>query len=226
MGEYICQVAIDSPRRTCASLSYARSEASGQGHCGLPYAELVPLAVKLLEIAPEIVEAGVAEEITQEVLVANIVDGRACVLLGSLWQAKCSTASLIERLKAGAGSLPSINTAKAIPWVEKPLSIPLAKSQQTAIRHAITSILLVFTGGPDVGKTTIVHSILIILYAKGVRPLLAAPTGRAAKWLPELTELETKTIHLLLKVNPANGQSSATRSHRWKPTCWCSTSAQ
>ena len=132
-------IAKDSPLRARAGVSYALSEASGQGHCGLPYAELVALAVKLLEIAPEIIEAAVAEEIASDVLVADTVEGQPCVFLGALWQAERSIAGQIERLKAGAGTLPAIDAAKAIPWVEKRLSIQLAESQQAAIRFAVDS---------------------------------------------------------------------------------------
>ncbi len=95
---------------------------------------------------------------------------------------------------------------KAIPWVELKLAIDLAASQKEAIRLALSSKLLVITGGPGVGKTTLVNSILTILRAKQVKPLLCAPTGRAAKRLSESTGLETKTIHRLLEVNPINGQ--------------------
>ena len=199
-------IAKDSPLRARAGVSYALSEASGQGHCGLPHAELIALAVKLLEIGAEIIEAAVAEEIAGEALVADTVDGQPCVFLAALWQAERSIARQIERLRAGASAMPVVDADKAIPWVGKRLAIQLAESQQAAIRLAVSSKLLVVTGGPGVGKTTLVHSILSILRAKGVRPLLAAPTGRAAKRLSESTGLEAKTIHRLLEVDPASGQ--------------------
>ena len=99
----------------------------------------------------------------------------------------------------------SIRT-KPCRWVEKRIGLALADSQNMAIRLALSSKYLVITGGPGVGKTTLVNSILTILTAKGVNPLLCAPTGRAAKRLSESTGLEAKTIHRLLEVNPANGQ--------------------
>jgi exodeoxyribonuclease V alpha subunit len=199
-------IAKDSPLRAQAGISYALTEASAQGHCGLPYAELVPLAVKLLDIPDAIIEAAIAQEITDEVLFPDTVEGQPCVFLAPLYYAEQSIAAQIRRLKAGAVSLPDFDADKAIPWVEQKLSIQLADSQKEAIRLALSSKLLVITGGPGVGKTTLVNSILTIMTVKGVKPLLCAPTGRAAKRLSESTGLEAKTIHRLLEVNPLNGQ--------------------
>ncbi len=199
-------IAKDSPLRAQAGISYALTEASAQGHCGLPYAELVPLAVKLLEIPESIIETAISQEIYDEVLFPDTVDGQPCVFLAPLYFAEQSIAAQIRRLKTDVTTLPAFDVDKAIPWVEQKLTIQLADSQKAAIRLALTSKLLVITGGPGVGKTTLVKSILTIMAAKGVKPLLCAPTGRAAKRLSESTGLEAKTIHRLLEVNPLNGQ--------------------
>jgi exodeoxyribonuclease V alpha subunit len=92
-----------------------------------------------------------------------------------------------------------------MPWIEKRNGLQLADSQRAAIRLALMARALVITGGPGVGKTTIVNSILKILAAKGVRLLLCAPTGRAAKRMTEATGVEAKTIHRLLEVDPKSG---------------------
>ncbi len=199
-------VALDSPLRAQAGISYALTEASAQGHCGLPYAELVPLAVKLLDIPESVIETAIAQEIEDQVLLPDTVDGQPCVFLAPLYYAEQSITAQIRRLKTDLTTLPAFDADKAIPWVEQKLSIQLADSQKEAIRLALSSKLLVITGGPGVGKTTLVNSILTILAAKGVKPLLCAPTGRAAKRLSESTGLEARTIHRLLEVNPANGQ--------------------
>jgi exodeoxyribonuclease V alpha subunit len=91
---------------------------------------------------------------------------------------------------------------RVLPWIEKRSGLPLAYSQRAAIRLALTAKALVITGGPGVGKTTIVNSILTILAAKGVKLLLCAPTGRAAKRMAEATGVEAKTIHRLMEVDP------------------------
>ncbi len=199
-------IAKDSPLRAQAGISYALTEASSQGHCGLPYAELVPLAIKLLEIDEQVIKTAIMREIGDEVLFPDTVDGLPCVFLAPLYFAEQSIAAQIQRLKRNSTTLPAFDCDKAIPWVEQKLAIQLADSQKEAIRLALSSKLLVITGGPGVGKTTLVNSILTIMSAKGVKPLLCAPTGRAAKRLSESTGIEAKTIHRLLEVNPLNGQ--------------------
>jgi ATP-dependent exoDNAse (exonuclease V) alpha subunit len=96
--------------------------------------------------------------------------------------------------------------------VEKKLSVSLAPSQRAAVGLALTSKVLVITGGPGVGKTTLVNSILKILGAKSGSVALCAPTGRAAKRLAESTGLSAKTIHRLLEADPAAPGANAFRS--------------
>src|SRR6202007_2940250 len=107
-----------------------------------------------------------------------------------------------RRLANGTLPWPWIDPDKALPWVEKHVGFALAESQVAAIRFALTSKVLIMTGGPGVGKTTIVKAILRILAAKGMRLLLCAPTGRAAKRMTEATGFEAKTIHRLLEIDP------------------------
>ena len=203
----------DSPLRAEAGVSYALSEASGQGHCGLPYTELVPLAVKLLDIPAAVIETAIAQEIEDQVLIPDTVADQPCVFLAQLYLAEQAIATQIRRLQTGLKTLPAFDADKAIPWVENKLAIQLADSQKAAIHLALSSKLLVITGGPGVGKTTLVNSILTIMAAKNVKPLLCAPTGRAAKRLTESTGLEARTIHRLLEVDPANGQFKRNADH-------------
>ncbi len=204
-------IALDSPMRAQAGVSYALAEASSQGHCGLPHGELVTLAVELLKIPGEIIERAIAQEVAEEVLVADTVDQQPCVFLAPLYYAERSIAQQVTRLSTGEPTWPAADAGKAIPWVERKLGIALAASQKDAVSLALSSKLLVITGGPGVGKTTLVKSILTILRAKHVRALLCAPTGRAAKRLSESTGLEAKTIHRLLEVDPATGQFKRTQ---------------
>ncbi|MEK6250066.1 MAG: AAA family ATPase, partial [Planctomycetales bacterium] len=114
-------------------------------------------------------------------------------------------AQSVRRLKQSPHPLPQIDVEKAIGWVEQHLGIELAVGQQEAIRQACQHKLLVITGGPGVGKTTLVRSILEIFSAKKMKCVLAAPTGRATKRLAETTQRSAKTIHRLLEFDPATG---------------------
>ena len=127
------------------------------------------------------------------------------MFLAGLYQAERVIADRLVRLLNGKLPWPWIDPEKALPWVEQHTGLQLAESQETAIRLALVSKVLVITGGPGVGKTTIVNSILRVLSAKSVKLLLCAPTGRAAKRMTEATGFEAKTIHRLLEVDPRGG---------------------
>ncbi len=191
--------------RIRAGISYALTEAMAEGHCGLPTEGLVPLASALLEIPNELVLTALDLELADGTVVADKVEGTACIFLGSLYRAEQVVAERLRRLMDGPLPWSYIDTAKALPWIERRTGLALAESQTAAVRLALRSKVLVITGGPGVGKTTIVNAILRILAAKGVQLLLCAPTGRAAKRMTEATGFEAKTIHRLLEVDPKTG---------------------
>src|SRR5262249_28723679 len=138
-------------------------------------------------------------------VIADTVAETACIFLGGLYRAEQAIAERLLRLANGRLPWPYIDPEKALPWIEQRTGLTLAQSQIAAIRLALRSKVLVVTGGPGVGKTTIVNSILRILAAKGTNLLLCAPTGRAAKRMTEATGFEAKTIHRLLEVDPKTG---------------------
>jgi exodeoxyribonuclease V alpha subunit len=191
--------------RVRAGISYALTEAMDEGHCGLPTEELVPLAEKLLEVPQALIRTALDLELQEGTVVADRVGETPCVFLAGLHRAERTIAERLTRQANGILPWPWIDPEKALPWVEKRIGFALAESQVTAIRLALMSKVMVMTGGPGVGKTTIVNAILRILSAKGVRLLLCAPTGRAAKRMTEATGFEAKTIHRLLEVNPKSG---------------------
>jgi exodeoxyribonuclease V alpha subunit len=191
--------------RVRAGISFALAEAMEDGHCGLPHEELLALTRELLEVPAELVETALGLELQHGTVIADDLDGRRCVFLAGLYRAEREIAEKLKALAAGKPPWPLINADKAIPWVEKRTKLALAESQIEAVRVALASKVLVITGGPGVGKTTLVNSILKILLAKTVAIALCAPTGRAAKRLSESTGLEAKTIHRLLETDPRTG---------------------
>lgn len=191
--------------RARAGIGYALAEATDQGHCGVPVAELIPMAVKLLEIDASILEDAAELERQDGAVVADSLGGEPCLFLAGLHRAEQVIAERLRRLAGGPVPWPEIDAEKAIPWVEAKAGITLAEGQREALRRAVAAKLLVITGGPGVGKTTLVNSILTVLKAKGVSIALAAPTGRAAKRLSESTGMEARTIHRLLETDPQAG---------------------
>jgi exodeoxyribonuclease V alpha subunit len=191
--------------RLRAGISYALTEAMDEGHCGLPTDQLIPLAEELLEAPRELILTALELERSDGAVIADNVGDTACIFLAGLYRAEQAIAERLIRIVSGRLPWPWIDEEKAVPWVEKRSGLQLADSQRAAIRLALTAKALVITGGPGVGKTTIVNSILKILAAKGVRLLLCAPTGRAAKRMTEATGVEAKTIHRLLEVDPKSG---------------------
>jgi len=191
--------------RVRAGISYALAEAMDDGHCGLPGEELVALTRELLEVSAELVETALGLELQVGAIIADDLEGRDCVFLAGLYRAEREIAAKLKALAVGKPPWPLIEADKAIPWVEKRTKLALADSQIEAIRVALVSKVVVITGGPGVGKTTLVNSILKILGAKTAAIALCAPTGRAAKRLSESTGREAKTIHRLLETDPRTG---------------------
>jgi exodeoxyribonuclease V alpha subunit len=191
--------------RVRAGISYALTEAMDEGHCGLPSAELMPLAEKLLEVPQNLIGTALDLELADGTVIADRLGEIDCVFLASLHRAERAVAERLLTLTRGKLPWASIDPDKAIPWIERRTGLRLAESQKAAAATALGSKVLVITGGPGVGKTTIVNAILRILAAKDVKLLLCAPTGRAAKRMNEATGFEAKTIHRLLEVDPKGG---------------------
>ena len=191
--------------RLRAGISYALSEAMNDGHCALPLTELMPLAITLLDVSETLLETALDLELKEGNVIADQIEDSSCIFLSGLYRAEQVICERIRKLSAGKIPWPEINADKALPWIEKNTAMTLAESQIAAIRLALSSKVMVITGGPGVGKTTIVNSILRILSVKGVNLILCAPTGRAAKRMSEATGYEAKTIHRLLEFDPKTG---------------------
>jgi exodeoxyribonuclease V alpha subunit len=232
--------------RLRAGINYALLEASGEGHCGLPTAELLKLAGELLAVErpattppaepnptqgsdqreeqgsaavqaapqrnapanrvplePAVIQTALDLELSEGSVVADTLAGEGAIFLAHLHRDERRIGEALQELAQGAPPWGTINAERAISWVEQRLGLELATSQKAAVKLALASKLLVITGGPGVGKTTLINAILRVLAAKKLRIQLCAPTGRAAKRMAEATGLEAKTIHRLLEFDPA-----------------------
>jgi exodeoxyribonuclease V alpha subunit len=199
--------------RAQAGVRHALQELSAEGHCAYPYEDLVTTTSKLLEITKELATSGLNSEIEAGNLIREEIEGEKIVYLAALYKAETGVAMNLLRLAAGKCPWGPIDGEKAIPWVEEKNHIQLSESQKIAVKRALSSKVLVITGGPGVGKTTLVNSILKILRAKGLQVLLCAPTGRAAKRLSESTGIEAKTIHRLLEFDGKAGGFKRTKEN-------------
>lgn len=196
----------DSQNRARAGVDHVLLGATSEGHCALPLEKLKASAVKLLEVPVETVEQAISQMLTSGFLLLDEIDGEPLVFLPHMRKAEDGIAIRIRELATAPVSYPEIDMAKALLWCEERTGKALAPSQRDALKTALTNRTVIITGGPGVGKTTLVNSILLILRAKKVKCLLCAPTGRAAKRLSETTGLEARTIHRLLEVDPATGR--------------------
>lgn len=198
-------IPADSLIRARAGLRHTLLEATGAGHCALPRELLLEQTARALEVARPIVDEALARLTLDAEAIEDTITGEPLIFLPALRDAEEGIAARITALAASPPSYPDIDLEKAIAWCEQKTGTVLAPSQRAAIAEALTHRVLVITGGPGVGKTTLVNSLLAILRAKKISCLLCAPTGRAAKRLTETTGLEAKTIHRLLEAQPGGG---------------------
>lgn len=198
------QLGIDrqSIIRAQAGVRHVLQEKSGQGHCAQPFDSLVSDAVKLLEIEEQTIKQAINCEVNEQRLTPEVIEQQDCLFLTPLYRAELGVANHVKRLLAGNSNWSKISIDKAVCWVEEKNNINLSESQKIAIELAVKNKFCIVTGGPGVGKTTTVNSILKIIKAKQAKVLLCAPTGRAAKRLAESTGEEALTIHRLLEFDP------------------------
>ncbi|MDV9188639.1 ATP-dependent RecD-like DNA helicase [Streptomyces sp. SR27] len=202
----------DSPDRVKAGLQYALSQSSDQGHCFLPEERLIADAVKLLQVDTGLVIECLAELAEDpEGVVRETVPGPegtpvTAVFLIPFHRAELSLAGQLRRLLGtDRDRLPAFRDVawdKALAWLADRTGASLAPEQEEAVRLALTRKVAVLTGGPGCGKSFTVRSIVELARAKKAKVVLAAPTGRAAKRLAELTGAEASTVHRLLELKP------------------------
>jgi exodeoxyribonuclease V alpha subunit len=201
-------ISHDSPPRAQAALRYVLQELSHEGHCGYPEADVIERTASLTQIDRQIVRDAVDNALVDKELVRQTWEAEGSepwLYLRGRYHAETGVARALLALQSGKHPLPAIDVPAALGWVETKMGLTLASAQREAIRQATASKVLVVTGGPGVGKTTIVRGILEIFSAKKLKCGLCAPTGRAAKRLAETTGREAKTIHRLIEFGPGGG---------------------
>jgi exodeoxyribonuclease V alpha subunit len=196
----------DSDLRARAGVEFALQEITEKGHCAFPRAGLEESAAKLLEIPGDVVRRAVDAAVASGRLSQSPGPrGESLLYLTALDVAERLLAKNLVLLAQGPHPLGPVDAPKAAVWAESKVGLALAPHQREALAAALTCKVLVVTGGPGVGKTTLVKAILQVFLAKNLRIALCSPTGRAAKRLCEATGLDASTVHRLLEFDPATG---------------------
>ncbi len=198
--------AKDSELRAEAGILYVLNQLSEEGHVYYPYELLIEKCQEILQVGREVVvNAFGSITLEKRIVIEEFKENNKAVYLSKFFVSETSIASRMKILIGAPKSIRKIDSDKAIEWVQRHLSITLAMNQVEAIRCAVENKVMIITGGPGTGKTTIINAILKIFSRLGVKVLLAAPTGRAAKRMNETTGHEAKTIHRLLEYSIQKG---------------------
>jgi exodeoxyribonuclease V alpha subunit len=205
--ELAARLGVDpaSPLRARAALRFILQTLSQEGHVGYPEAEVLRRTVELTGIPDTVVAAAVESERADGEVVREPGGDEPWLYLKPLFLAELGVARSVRRLLEGGHPLPPSDPSAAVAAVERRMGLELAPTQRDAVTRATRDKVLVITGGPGTGKTTLVRAILEVFAGGRMRAALCAPTGRAAKRLAETTGREAKTIHRLLEFEPALG---------------------
>lgn len=194
----------DAMLRVRAGIREMLSRYAQNGDCGAPRERLIGDSVRLLDVQPTLVEQAIEQEWHEGRVVVEQIDATLCVFATALHRAENGIAAHLGRLLHGTPFWSGIDPEGVIPDVEATTGIVLSPSQRRAVARVLQSKVSVITGGPGVGKTTVINTILRCIQATPAEVVLCAPTGRAAKRLAESTGMEARTIHRLLEFDPAS----------------------
>lgn len=191
----------EDKRRIISGIDYALMQLCNNGHCCIPEMALVDKTAKILQVNNQIIFTILKERIDNGSLNTEVVGGETLIYPPYLYYAEKKVAMRLLQLQQATEPLSEDNLSLFIKVWEKDNQIQLAQKQKEAIKACLHHGVLVLTGGPGTGKTTVIKGILSILKAQGLKIRLAAPTGRAAKRLSETTGQKALTIHRLLEAN-------------------------
>jgi exodeoxyribonuclease V alpha subunit len=195
----------ESDVRVEAGVRHVIQECATNGDVFVPRGRLVRQAAALLEVFEKLADTAV-DRLARAGDVA--LDAGDAVYDADLYRAERAVAEGLRKLLDGRAASVEIDVPRALAWYEQQAGITLARQQAEAVALALSGKVAVVTGGPGVGKTTIVRGIVSILSRKGLRIALAAPTGRAAKRLADQAGVPASTLHRLLEWRPAEGAFS------------------
>jgi exodeoxyribonuclease V alpha subunit len=202
-----------SPQRARAAVRFTLQKLSQEGHVGCPEEGVIAATLQGVPDLPEPVTRAAGEDLRKEGEIVREPGSPPWLYLKPLFLAELGIARAIHKLQQGDHPLPRIDVEAAIRRVEAKMELELADNQRNALRAVTREKVLVITGGPGTGKTTLVHGILDLFTAHGLRCALCAPTGRAARRLSETTGREGRTIHRLLEFDSALGGFKRTDVH-------------
>ena len=202
-----------SPLRVEAGIIYVLDHLSDEGHVFYPYESLVKKSREILGVEKDVVVDALGSLAMNKRIIIEDINERIDefkannkgVYLARFHLCETSIAQRLKTLSTAPKSIRNLTGENALRWVQGQLDITLAENQAKAIQCALENKIIVITGGPGTGKTTIINAVLKIFSKLGVRTLLAAPTGRAAKRMSETSGHEAKTIHRLLEYSFTQG---------------------
>ncbi|MCP3872418.1 MAG: ATP-dependent RecD-like DNA helicase [Desulfobacteraceae bacterium] len=195
-----------APERIEAGLEYVLHQLSDEGHVCYPYNELCQKIIDILEVDKDLVLKGIGDSFSADRIVIEDInetiegfeENQKIVFLKKFHICEIGITKNLRRLKTSSKSVRQINTLKALEWIKGQIKITLAQKQGEAVKSSLDEKVLIITGGPGTGKTTIINAIIKIFKKAGAKILLAAPTGRAAKRMSEATWERAQTIHRML----------------------------
>jgi len=202
-----------SPLRVEAGILYVMTQISEEGHVYYPYDLLLERCRDILQVDKDIVIEAFGTVVNQKRLVVEDLNedlnrftpNRKAVYLKGFHVSETGVAENLSRILSARKNIRNIEVDKAVQWVQGKIRLNLAQKQIEAIKGAISDKVMVITGGPGTGKTTIIKAVIKIYNKLGTRILLAAPTGRASKRMSEATDYPAKTIHRMLEFSIHKG---------------------